>query len=97
MNTNYKCWEKIDELKKQLRQLMELRTKIQIIESIFERMPQCILQMTFLFASFEYKRLTILLKTSLQKLLMTNSIVAIYFIIFGITFYSIIKSMIDLK
>ena len=87
----------LDNLKKELRQISILKNSIQILETVFERTPQCILQLAFLFCSLENSRLKLLLRNSLQKHLGLESLAVVFVLLFGTTFWSINKSLLDFR
>ena len=87
----------IDSEKKKLVQIKQLKISIQILETVFERVPQCIMQLSFVLGTFEYDRLKTLLRNSLAKQLNIDSVELVLVVVFGISFWSIIKSLIEFK
>ena len=87
----------LDNLKEDLSQILKLKYSIQILETVFERTPQCILQLAFLFYSLEFERLKLLLRNTLQKHLGLESIALIFVILLGTKFWSINRSLLDLR
>ena len=78
-------------------ELQKHKIGMEVIETVVERMPQTILQLSFLLAGLQYPRLLILLKDNLQNILNIESVSLIFILVFGTTFWSITKSLIDLK
>ena len=87
----------LDNLKEDLSQILKLKNSIQILETVFERTPQCILQLAFLFCSLEFERLKLLLINSFQKYLGLESLAVVFVLLFGTTFWSINKSLLDFR
>ena len=84
-------------LKEDLRQILKLKNSIQILETVFERTPQFILQLAFLFRSLEFERLKLLLRNTLQKHLGFESMALVFVILLGTKFWSINRSLLDLR
>ena len=89
---------KIEEERKKLVIMQTSRISVQILETVFERMPQYIMQLSFVLGTLEYNRLKFL--TSLQKQLNIDSMeftLFVLIVIFGISFWSIMKTLIEYK
>ena len=87
----------IDGLTEDLVQITRLKNTVLMIELFIERIPDAILQLTFLIASYHSERLRILLSYSLQKRFGMIPVEWIFMFTFGITFCSILKSIINKK
>ena len=88
--------ESIEDLTRDSVQIHQLQNSIRMLELIAERIPEGVLHLIFLLASFQFKRLRILLSYSLQKTF--NGILPtefIFIIIYGVTFIGIIKGLIN--
>ena len=59
--------EKLMHIRKKMRVVHRNHNRIQLIETVFERMPQAVLQGSVLLASRKYARLEFLLKTQLKQ------------------------------
>ena len=92
-----KIHTELDNLKEDLRQILKLKNSIQILETVFERTPQFILQLAFLFRSLEFERLKLLLRNTLQKHLGFESMALVFVILLGTKFWSINRSLLDLR
>ena len=86
----------IEDLTRDSIQIHQLQNSVRMLELIAERIPEGVLHLIFLLASFQFKRLRILLSYSLQKTF--NGILPtefIFIIIYGVTFIGIIKGLIN--
>ena len=93
----YNIWKDINGLTEDLVQITKLKNTVLIIELVTERIPDAILQLTFLIASYHSERLRILLSYSLQKRFGMIPVEWIFMFTFGITFCSILRSIINKK
>ena len=86
----------IEDLTRDSIKIHQLQNSVRMLELIAERIPEGVLHLIFLLASFQFKRLRILLSYSLQKTF--NGILPtefIFIIIYGVTFIGIIKGLIN--
>ena len=96
----YEChtiWKSINGLTEDFVQITKLKNTLLMIELVIERIPDAILQLAFLIASYHSERLRILLSYSLQKRFGMIPVEWIFMFTFGITFCSILKSIINKK
>ena len=93
----YDIWKAINGLTEDLVQITRLKNTVLMIELVIERIPDAILQLTFLIASYHSERLRILLSYSLQKRFGMIPVEWIFMFTFGITFCSILRSIINKK
>ena len=93
----YDIWKAINGLTEDLVQITKLKNTVLMIELVIERIPDAILQLTFLIASYHSERLRILLSYSLQKRFGMIPVEWIFMFTFGITFCSILRSIINKK
>ena len=93
-NEYYKIWKDLHNLNNDLVKILELKTNIDMIETIIERIPGTILQLAFLFTSYHFSRLKIFLSYSVQKTFDMLPVEFILSFIFGLTIWSIINAII---
>ena len=70
-----------------------LRLKIDIWETAIERIPQCVLQLSLMFASIEYKRLLLVLPNFGDFL----ELPIVFIVVCGSTFWGILSTLIRAK
>ena len=93
----YNIWKSINDLTEDSVQITMLQNTLLMIELVIERIPDAILQLAFLIASYHSERLRILLSYSLQKRFGMIPVEWIFMFTFGISFCSILRSIINKK